>query len=84
MEINTVLQVDGVGHDGVLCTVDAHLCHDAFVDCSGEYETTVVVGVLTDEVNTSWRCIDTACLTVEMLDETTSYFFNCYHNSWFF
>ena len=73
VEIYTVFEVNGIGHDSVLCVVDAHLCHNGFVNSSGKYETTVIVGVLANEVDTSRRGIYIASLTIEVFDETTSY-----------
>ena len=76
VEVDTILQVDGVGTDGALGSVGTHFGHDAFVNGTWEYETTVVVGVLTNEVNTTRRGIDVAGLAIEVLDEATSYEFN--------
>ena len=75
LELYAVFKVDGVEHDGV-CAVGADFGHDAFVYCTGEDETAVVVGVFANEINSAGRHVDVSGLTVEMLDEATSYFFN--------
>ena len=80
MEVNTVFQVDGVGHDRIFRTVGSYLCHDSFIYCSGEHIATVVVGVFTNEVDASGGSVNVACLAVEMFYETASYLFDFYHS----
>ena len=47
-----------------------------FIDSTWEHETTIVVGVLTNQVNTSGRCIYVTSLSIKVLDEAASYKFN--------
>ncbi len=73
-ELHTILQVNGVAHDGVQ-PVGAHLCHDTLVYCSREDKASVVIRVLADEVNAPRRKIYVAGLSVKMLDEAASHKF---------
>ena len=59
VEIERV-QVDGIG------AVGTDIGHDHLVDSAGEHEATVVVGVLSDEVDTAGRSVKCA-FTAEML-----------------
>lgn len=70
-----VLQVDGVDVAGLL-SVGPDLSHDALLHSAREHETAVVVGVLTDKVDSSRRCIDITGHSIKVLDETASYEFN--------
>ena len=53
LEVYTILQVDSVGHHGIFSTVGAHLGCDALVDSTWEDEATIIVGMLTNEVDTA-------------------------------
>ena len=67
-----VLQVDGIC---LYCigTVGLDFGNHTFIYRTGEYETTVVVGVFTDEVNTSGRSINSSSCSVKVFNETASY-----------
>ena len=80
LEVHTVFQIDGVCHYGIFRTIDTHLGGDTLVNCTGEYESSVIVGVLTNQVNTSRRGVNITCLSVKVLDEAASYKFNVNHN----
>ena len=73
-ELDVVFQVDGVSFHCV-GAVGLYFCNHAFVDCSGEYKTTVVVSMFTDEVDATRRGINCSRCSVKMLDETASYVF---------
>ena len=80
LEVHAVLQVDGVSHDGIFRSVGTHFCHNATVNGAWENEATIIVRMLANQVDTSWRMIDFSSLPVKMLDESASYEFN-FHNS---
>lgn len=67
-----VLQVNRVGaHD--TCTVGLDFSYHTLLDCAGENETAIIVGVLTDEVDTAGRGINITGSAVEVFDETAAY-----------
>ena len=80
LEFYTVFQVDRVEHY-CICAVRTNLCHNTLIYCTWEYESTIVVGVLTDKVDAAWRHINITCFTIKVLDEAASYFFDI-HNSY--
>ena len=52
-EVHTVLQVDGISHNGVFSSISSHFCSDTLVDGAREDESAVVIGMLTNQVDTS-------------------------------
>ena len=74
-KLHVIFQVDGVGAY-LVGPIGFELCHHAFVDGSREYESAIVVGMLTDEVDTSGRGIQCSGSAVKVFDETASYMFD--------
>ena len=77
-EFHVVFQVDGVSTD-FFGAVDLDFGHHAFVDGAWEYEATIVIGVLANEIDTTGRSINRAFSIIKVLFEATSYKFN-FHN----
>ena len=75
LELYLILEVDGIGNDGI-CAVRTHLSHHTLCNSTWKDEASVIVGMLANEIDASWRMVDVACKTVKMLYETTSYEFN--------
>ena len=71
-----VLQVDRVGAN-VASAVSLQLGNHSLLNSTWEHVTVVVVGVLTDEVDTAWRGINISGGAVEVLDEAAPYIFDC-------
>ena len=73
-ELHTVFEVDGVSHD-CICSVRTDFAYNAFIDSSRKYIASIIIGMFSNEVDTSWSSINVSSLTVEVFDETASYKF---------
>ena len=73
-EFHIIFQIDGISFHNV-CTIRFNFSDHTFIDCSREYKTTVIVCMLTNEVDASRRSVNCSCCSVKMLDETASYVF---------
>ena len=63
-ELCRFVEVKGEGTD-TICTIGADLCDHSLVDGSGEDEGAIVVGVLTDEVDTTRRSVEGTGFAIE-------------------
>lgn len=79
-ELYAVLEVDGVCVNNT-GAVGLDFCNHTLLDSAGEYETVIIVGVLTNEVDATGRCIYVTSGAVEVLDETAANVFDCKFHS---
>ena len=75
LKFYAILKVNRVAHD-CISTIRAYLCHNTFIYSSWEDETSVIVSMLTNKIDTTWRHINVTSFAIKMLDEAASYFFN--------
>ena len=67
-ELVVVLEVGTIGADDA-CAIGTEGTDHALLDSTGEYEATIVVGVLAYKVDTTWRSIHSSSLTTKMFCE---------------
>ena len=80
-ELGIVIQIDGIGADFVR-TVGAYLSYDALVDGTREYESAIVVGMLSYKVYTTRRCVNVA-FGSKLLGKLLSYQFDVHRSKFF-
>ena len=74
LKFHTVLEVDGISHNGI-SAIRTHFCHYAAIHCAWEYEAAIIVCMFSNKIYTAWRMIYITSLAVKMLDKATSYKF---------
>ena len=75
-EFSIIFQVDRISAD-FACSIGFNFSNYTLFYGTGEYETTVIVGVFTNDIDTAGRSIYRTRSAIEVLQETTSYIFNC-------
>ena len=53
LKFNSVFQVYRVTHYSI-CSVRSYFCHDTLIYGTREYETSIIICMFTNEINTSW------------------------------